>query len=229
MFEDSYNEYIRSVLGYPNQGQQQSMENMSYEYNEMPYQQSYLNSMNPINASNEELEECYPEIYKIVYPMVTKACSSNNRGVVTKDLLERLTDEIYFAVEDNDEINVNINLGNEIQNNAVQTNNRNENKTENRNIKDSREIKEARNDRSIKEERQKRNSRPVNRLLRDLIKILLLRELTGRQHYHNRPPIMPPPPFPGGPSPRPPFPGGPHRPPMRPRLYEDQYDGLYEN
>ena len=80
------------------------------------------------------------------------------------------------------------------------------------------------------QERETRSPRPVNRNLRDLIKILLLRELLNRPG--NRPPVRPPrPPFPGGPG-RPPFPGGPGpgrppmRPPMMPRGLEDY--NIYE-
>ena len=212
MFEDSYNEYIRSVLGYPNQVQSNIPNGiMEYEYT-VPYQQNYSN----LNNSNDELNKYYPEIYKIVYPMVMKVCNSN-RGEVTKELLENLTDEIYYAIEDNNEINVNINLGNEIQNNSIQKRNENkpENKLENKNIKNNKELKEMRNDRS---------PRQMNTVLRDLIKILLLRELTGRPQYPNRPPNRPP--FYGHPGyePRPPFHGGPNRPPMRPRIYEEDYE-----
>ena len=152
--------------------------------------------------------------------MVTKACSSN-RGEVTDELLEILTDEIYYAIENNNEINVNINSQNEVQNNSVQNRNQSrlENKNENRSIKDSKETKDVRNN---------RNSKQVDTILRDLIKILLLRELTGRPQFQNRPPIRPP--FYGYPGfePRPPFPGGPNRPPIRPRIYEDNYENLYE-
>ena len=65
-----------------------------------------------------------------------------------------------------------------------------------------------------KEEVENRNIRRNNGI-RDLIKILILRELLGIPH-NPRPPMPPR---------RPPFPGGPNgRPPMRPRFYEDIYE-----
>ena len=57
-----------------------------------------------------------------------------------------------------------------------------------------------------KNEKETRESR--NPGIRDLIKILILRELLKNNH---RPPMPPP---------RPPFPGN-GRPPIRPRIYED--------
>ena len=60
-----------------------------------------------------------------------------------------------------------------------------------------------------------------NRNLRDLIQILIIRELLRRR----RRPMPGRPPFPGG---RPPFPGGPGmgRPPMMPREYNNM--DIYE-
>ena len=81
MYKDSYNDYIRSVLGYPTTNNMY-MNNLTDEYN-MPY-----NSNN-----NEDLEECYPEIYKIIYPMVCKVCNVNSSRELTKELLEQMTDE----------------------------------------------------------------------------------------------------------------------------------------
>ena len=75
-----------------------------------------------------------------------------------------MTDEIYSAIEVNNEVNVNINLQNEV------TNNRNESRNT---LKDS--VKKD----SIKETRsESRQFR--NRNLRDLIQILLIRELIKR-------------------------------------------------
>ena len=119
----------------------------------------------------------------------------------TKELVEQLTDNIYFAIEGNEEVNIHINLTNEVGGNTPTS-------RENRQTK----IEE-------KQKKETRSPRPVNRNLRDLIKILLLRELLNRPG--NRPPVRPP---------RPPFPGGPGRPPMRapmmPRGLEDY--NIYE-
>ena len=70
MYHESYEEYIRSILGYPNYGN--AMFENSYQY--MP--DNFRNT-----EKNSELEACYPEIYKIVYPMIKKACVSNIKAL----------------------------------------------------------------------------------------------------------------------------------------------------
>ena len=152
----SYDEYIRSILGYSSNNQM----DMSYE----PYGRNY-NNMNAMR--NTELEDCYPEIYKVVYPMVKKACQNNTKPL-SKDLVEELTDEIYTNMESNEGIQININVQNQIENAKNTTNNTN---TQNR------------SDVKPKQEPQNRQTRPINRGLSDIIKILILRELLGRPQF----------------------------------------------
>lgn len=92
-----YEEYMRSILGY-----------------EPEYRDTY--NMNYDNILNDELEACYPDTYRIVYPMVQTACMQNTRPL-TRETIDAMTNEIYFALEDN-------NLGEE----------RGEEKTEDRQI-----------------------------------------------------------------------------------------------
>ena len=82
-----YEEYMRSVLGY------QPMNN-TYDMN---YENWDMSSMN--SQQMQELEDCYPEIYRIVYPMVQSACMRNTRPI-TRELIDSMTDEIYYALED---------------------------------------------------------------------------------------------------------------------------------
>ncbi len=177
MGNETYDEYIRSILGYPPVN---------------IYNNANLNSANTYTqvSVNMELEQYYPEIYKIIYPMITKKCNNVSNNLTNEDI-ENMTDEIYSAVEENNQIQVNINLGNDIkssQTNIVKTTS---NKAE---VKVSETAKEN------------RNTRQINGGLRDLIKILLIRELINRPGR----PQMPRPPMPG---PRPPI-----RPPYRPGI-----------
>lgn len=197
MYDNQYEEYIRSVLGYP------STTNMNQ--NQM-YQNEYQNP-SQINMRND-LEDFYPEIYKIIYPMVKKACEGN-MGANSREEIERMTDEIYSAIEDNNQINVNINLGNTVSTTNSNTQNRNEIHKEGVQKKSS----EKQEVESRKMETENRRS-PRNNNLRDLIKILLIRELLGRPHNH----FPPRPPY----NPRPPM-----RPPIMPRNYQPLYD-IYE-
>ena len=89
-----YEDYMRSVLGYDTMGYRNT-------YNNMDFMNVTNNMGGYIETQNEELEQCYPEIYRIVYPMVQKTCMQNTRPV-TRELIESMTNEIYFAVEDNE-------------------------------------------------------------------------------------------------------------------------------
>ncbi len=202
MYDNNYEDYIRSILGYPN-----TTNYMQNQMNPTGY------PMASQTTARNHLEECYPEIYTIIYPMVRKACEGN-RGASTREEIEQMTDEIYSAVEDNNQINVNINLRN-----TVSTTN--SSKLENR--ADTHK-QEGQKKPLEKQEMENRNvdaqdrRRPINNHLRDLIKILILRELLGRPN--NRPNFPPRPPQN---PPRPPM-----RPPIMPRNYQQPLYDIYE-
>lgn len=189
MYNETYEDYIRSILGYPN-----------YSNN---YENSYnYNMMRDNNFERDrQLEDCYPEIYRIVYPMVNKACMNNTKPI-TSDLIDEITNEIYSSLETGDEIELNVTLKNDLKS----TGNRN----------NSSNNKEEKTKENRGENRQFRS-----RNLQDLIRILIIRELLGRPgggFPGNRPPMRPP-----RPPMRPPFPGGPGqgpRSPIMPREYE---------
>lgn len=86
-----YEEYMRSVLGY------QPISNNTYDINYENWDIPNMTAMNDIQI--QELENCYPEIYRIIYPMVQRVCNKNTR-MVNRELVDSMTDEIYFAVED---------------------------------------------------------------------------------------------------------------------------------
>lgn len=196
MYNQSYEEYMRSMLGYPNQNCYNTYNmNDNYEFQ--------------MTNDDQELEDCYPEIYKVVYPMVCRACERNTQPV-TRQLIDSMTNEIYMAIEGNQEVNVNINLTNNVRSsNKTVSTKKQEVKLENRS-----------------EEGETRQIGRNNFLLNDLIRILLIRELLRRRrpNFPQRPPV-----FPGRPPMRPNFPGvmGPGRPPMMPRDFDSNFD-IYE-
>ena len=202
MYDGTYDEYIRSILGYN--------QNELYDYGYNDNYNNYRMQDNITIAQNSKLEQSYPEIYKVVYPMVSKRCE-NVRAELSNEELEKMTDEIYFALESKNETQLNINLKNDVRT----SNNANVRKAE-VNVT----------------ENSKRETRQFNSGLRDLVKILLIRELLNRPRpFPPRPPVRPPmPPGPGPRPPRPPMrpPFGPGGRPPFPREFEvDNYD-LYE-
>lgn len=81
MYNQSYDEYIRNVLGYPNF-------NSNYQIQEY---------------RNLELEDCYPEIYKIVYPMVQKRCQNLSQSI-SKERIDEIVEELYSNIENRENI-----------------------------------------------------------------------------------------------------------------------------
>lgn len=170
-----YEEYMRSVLGYnqiPNNIYTNSI------YDNYYYDTDYLNNRNS-NANEEMIESLYPDIYRVIYPMVCKACNQNSQREVTRDLVDRMTDEIYSNIEPEDRQSSIVNQRPILKNGDVRNPN-------------------------AREPEVRSETRQNNFLMRDLIRILILRELLRR-----RPPMRPPMPPPGRP-PRPPMP--PFRP-----------------
>lgn len=165
MYYQSYEDYMRDVLGYPRECQ-----GCTYNYGMTQNRRT----------ENQDIERLYPEIYRTVYPMVCKACNQYN-GEITEELVERLTNEVYANLETEQDV---------------------------RSEQPKTTAKTSVNKTDVRREEETRQRRP-NNTLRDLIRILIIRELLGLPNRPGRPP------FPGG-GPRPPFPGGPGpRLPMR--------------
>ena len=121
-----YEEYMQNFFNYPvggyrNTYEQYNPENIgmnyekvydmvdSYPYGYNPnYIQGNMQSYQNRNVT-QELEDCYPEIYKIVYPMVRKVCAKNNnyRGYSKLDI-DRMVEEVYSNIEVNDAVELNI-------------------------------------------------------------------------------------------------------------------------
>lgn len=183
-----YEDYLQNFWDYPTNGYQNTYEqnpdncdfgyNMNrniyeYDYNYSPYRHNigYQNR----GISNSEIEEMYPEIYKIVYPMVKKVCTNNSK-MITNEVIEQMTEEVYSNVEANNGVELKITLNNNV-----------------------------RGDKTNAQDTKQENRGPHrNNGLMDIIKILILRELIGRPcNNHNCRP-RPRPPMPHFP-PRPPY------------------------
>lgn len=145
MYNQSYEEYMRSVLGYPLERDLQ-----------------YYNIPNNYNSrAVEDFDRLYPEIYHTVYPTICKTCDMYENREITDELLNEMTNQVMANIKIDEKFGIQAELK------------RDENKNE-------------------KETRQRR---PNNFLFRDLIRILLLRELLRRRRP-NRPRPFPPPNFP---------------------------------
>ncbi len=187
MYYQSYEDYMRQVLGYP-----VNAPNVYEAYNfrnNQNFQDTYCLE-NQVNSSmtDEEIKGCYPEIYNLVYPMVCKVCETNTQQI-TKELIEKMTDEVYSAIEDTSTVvNVRVNTTKtETNNNASQK------RVDREQVRQDNRVSRE-NNKNVEAEKRNTETRRENSNLRDLIKILILLKLFG-----NRPSNRPE-------NPRPPFP-----------------------
>ena len=162
-----YEDYMRSILGYS------PMPNNIYtnSYDNYYYDMDYLDNRNS-NATTEVIESMYPDIYRIVYPMVSRICAQNSQREITRELVDSMTEEIYLNVEPEERQST---------------------------ISTARQILKNGDERTpnAKETEVRNETRQRNFLLRDLIRILILRELLRRRQRPPMPPMRPPrPPMP---------------------------------
>lgn len=262
MYNNVYEDYIRSMIGrnsgnlqndYLNCGNNIYDSNMldNSIYKNYEFENNAINSQMPnngyfVNSSELNLEECYPELYRLLYPMIQKVCMKCTRSL-SKEVIDEMVDEVYinFAGDEGETTQININLSNDVRSSkdtsinnisnnkeavvnnvrssAISKNNSNYSKSISNkgNSVSSSNITVSRLDRSIDETREDRQFRQRNPILNDLIRILILRELLGRPGGNFRPPF-------GRPPQRPPhnrpndnfmnFPNFPNRPNLgRPR------------
>lgn len=112
MYYQNYEDYMRSVLGYPT--------NNSYTYD------NYITNDNRNYSDYENMEELYPEIYRKINPLVCKECDGYS-GTITKEVIDSMVDKIYSNIEMNNDIVVNLNIDNRSgkENRQIKQNNNN--------------------------------------------------------------------------------------------------------
>lgn len=101
MFYPSYDDYMRDIFYYNGL----AGNNMAYQTNPMSAGMPggcMNNAMNynsgmPMNNSN--INNLYPSIYRIVYPVVQKVTSESNFQIVNEETITNATNTIYDIVE----------------------------------------------------------------------------------------------------------------------------------
>lgn len=172
MFNNDYENYMRSVLGYPIQNEMNTYNNVYGNNNScFPYRSGST------YVTENRYENLYPDIYRILKPMIKKICASSGNGDISNDSLENMATEIYNNIESEiNVVNVNITTTKEAENTKASVNYRN-------NTKGSQTQSKTEETRTC----------CGNPTLRDLIKILILNQLL--ENNNNRPPRPPRPPF----------------------------------
>lgn len=117
-----YEDYLQNYWGYPinnyTNTYDQNLDDYQYGYNSnrsnleygyFPYQPNYQKR----GLSISEMEELYPETYKIIYPMVKKVCANNSR-FISNEVIEEMANEVYSNVETST-VELNITLNNNLR------------------------------------------------------------------------------------------------------------------
>ena len=140
-------------------------------YNQTPkdtyqYPEYSYEKFNQRGFETIKLENLYPEIYKLIYPEIQKE-SIKIGNMINEDIIEKAIDGIYRVIEEKEKRDDALNKRN-IDNKTM----------------------------APQQTRKIEDNRCRNEMLRDLIKILLLREIMdrpGNMRPPMRPPIPPPP------------------------------------
>lgn len=175
MYYKNYEDYMRRVLGYPVESKD------TYEIN---YPENVQN-INIVDQEINQLQEYYPEIYRIINPVVYEICDKRSLEL-TKEALDIMVNEVYSRIENDKEIMSKLNIENRSIDNV---NHRIDNRVNNLNIR-----------KNIEDEN--RNKRLYNQLLKDIIKIMIINKLIENKKHQRpqniRPPIRPQFPTEGG-------------------------------
>lgn len=174
----NYDDYMRSILGYsvpsvPNFSQRNLNTN--------------IYSSSNMFQSNSNLERMYPDTYRAVYPIIV---STSNMVTlpITEEMLDRMVDDIYDKVETNGIININVEFRNRDDSKLREKTNISKSDVNSSKLDDSsrQNFNPGRPPRPPMPPRppiRPNPPRPRNPVFRDLIKILLLRELLGRNQF----------------------------------------------
>jgi len=128
---------------------------LGYNYGPDTYREAEMYNTVQTNPDLQEINKLYPEIYGIVYPVVQKVCSRRNMSTVTEEMISKMVEEVYGVIEPGDDI---------VEQGEVPLRNG-----------------DVRNPRAKETRRVCKNT---NCLLKDLVRILILRELfDGRPGY----------------------------------------------
>lgn len=169
-----------NMLGNPVNYNFGNWENPNYS-NPNVFNPNTMQTVNPRRTPIQNLNSLYPSIYRIINPVVSRVISNGNNQFINEDALNNMTDTVFNIVEGQIELDEDIqtqrNLASETQtntnssNNSLNTNSLNNNSS--RTIDNTRNANQAQSSNNIKNNRNES-------LLRDLIKILILKELFAR-------------------------------------------------
>lgn len=120
MYNQRYEDYMRSVLGY-------GSDEVNYTYDD----NYYYPRVEETSVNNIELDGFYPNVYRIINPTVEEVCSRNSNKQVTEELLRTMVDEVYTIIEKNPSLGVETMVRTELKNGDVRNPNAKETRQRN--------------------------------------------------------------------------------------------------
>lgn len=171
MYYQNCDDYMRDVF-YFNQ-----MPNQNFNY---PYMGCNLpnsgfganNGTTNFNNVNPDINNMYPSIYRIIQPVVSRVVTGNNYGYITEDNLNSMVDTVYNIVE-GDVVNNSSEDASSMNNSSTQT----QSQTQRNNNCNTQTTTQ-----NTASSRVNDNNQDSRNLLRDLIKILLIKEILRRNN-----------------------------------------------
>lgn len=170
------NSFGNNMMGNPNM----QMMNNAMPNNIQPNNQMMQNpTMFSNNIPVQNLNNLYPSIYRILNPVVSRVVSNNNQPI-SEDLLNNMTDTVFNIVEGQ------VDLGNDqIQRNTQNENQSSSNTTSNTSTNNSTSSRTTETRQQSNTQTSFRNNRNES-LLRDLIKILIIKDLLSRNQFQRQ-------------------------------------------
>ena len=170
------NNFGNTMLGNPN------MPIMQPGLSNIPNNPSFVNQgIYPNNIPVQNLNNLYPSIYRILTPVVSRVVLNNNQPI-TEELLNNMTDTVFNIVEGQ------IDLGDD----QIQKNIHNENQQLNSNSSNTSNSNSSNRTSETTRQSNQGNSNNIARnnkgdyLLRDLIKILNIKEFLSRNQFQRQ-------------------------------------------
>lgn len=141
-----------------------------------------INNMNYMQNNNNNLESLYPNIYRIIQPVVRRVVAGSNYQYLTEEVLNNMVDTVYNIVDGDRTMN----------NNQVSTTRTETNTTTNTTTDTRRTVSTNANVSNTSQNvpvqtrtNEINNISNCNALLKDLIKILILQEIARNNMRRN--------------------------------------------
>lgn len=177
---NTYNPYMQNNVNGMMQNNAMGVNNMNPNMgNAMPINNINGMFMGPNNNMMpfQNLSSLYPSIYRIINPVVSRVVSSGNNQIINEDSLKNMVDTVFNIVEgqiENEPVQNQRNVQSETQMSSNTSSNNNQ----------TTRTTEANRQTTVSQSTSRNNRN--DSLLRDLIRILIIKELLSRNQYQRQ-------------------------------------------